>query len=397
MFRMRNPVKAYAWGDPCYLAELLGIEARVLAELWMGAHPTDPSRLIVEGEERALDQYLETAHQAPLPFLFKVLAAAAPLSIQVHPSQTRARQGFARENAQGLKLWDPRRNYKDDNHKPEMLYALTTFEALCGFRDYAEIIDLLDGFGLHGLLPGAGSFIESPSAPGLSAMIRGLLETDQSARSVLIGKILDHDPRAAESHQISELRSVIRYLQNHHPGDAGCLFPIFLNHLLLDPGEAIFIADSVPHAYLKGVGLELMANSDNVLRGALTPKHIDIDELIQTCNFDPQPCSRVEPLRTAEGLTLYSPPAEEFELTLIREADITLHPGPGARIALCLSGTYVLSSPQDELLLGKGESVFISAGEELRIKGEGCLAVAGSTSTPAHMLHLIPGLYLMVT
>ena len=381
MFRLINPVKAYAWGDSRFIQDLLGLVQKPLAELWMGAHPGDPSRILLGDQEQTLNKYLAQNQQQDLPFLFKVLAAGSPLSIQVHPSQSKARAGFARENKLGLALDDPLRNYKDPNHKPEMLLALTEFEALCGFREYNEISTLLQLFGLDEQLPAGVSFVRKPSADTLSSLICQLLELNASSRTNLIKTALEADLRSApNAEQALELQAVCHYLNTHHPGDAGCLFPIFLHYLRLSPDEAIFISEGVPHAYLKGAGLELMASSDNVLRGALTPKHIDVDELMQVCSFEPQSIPKVRPSLTSPDFQLYSPPADEFELMLIHEADFALQPNPQARIVLCLSGTYVLIDAESELVIQKGESVFLGAGEEVHIEGDGSLAVAGTPS-----------------
>ncbi|HRY84656.1 MAG TPA: mannose-6-phosphate isomerase, class I [Candidatus Cloacimonadota bacterium] len=381
MFRLCNPVKTYAWGDSSFIQDLLGLDQSPIAEVWMGAHPADPSRIRIGAEEQPLDEYLRGTHQ-DLPFLFKVLAAGSPLSIQVHPSKSMAREGFARENRIGIAPDDPKRNYKDDNHKPEMLLALTEFEALCGFRDFAEISLFLQHFALDEPLPAAASFIWNPSAAALSGLIRSLLELNTPAQAGFVHRVLNRE--FSEQHrtpQAIELQSVCHRLNVCFPGDIGCLFPLFLNHLRLQPFEAIFISHSIPHAYLRGGGLELMASSDNVLRGALTPKHIDIEELIRVCSFEPQPIHRIESYQNSSDLLVYSPPVSEFELTFPLLADVDLAPAQSARIALCLAGSYTFSSAETSLDISKGESVFIAAGEEVRLKGDGCLAIAGTAST----------------
>lgn len=382
MYRLINPVKAYAWGDSRFIQDLLGLEQKTLAELWMGAHPADPSRILIGNEEQTLDQYLPQNQQPDLPFLFKVLAAGSPLSIQVHPSQAKARAGFARENKLGLALDDPLRNYKDANHKPEMLLALTEFEALCGFREYSEIVTFLELFGLDAQLPAAVSFILKPSVDGLSGLIRQLLELDSEAKAGLVRGVLEIElTKQQADQQAVELQSVCRSLNSSFPSDIGCLFPLFLRYLKLKPYEAIFISHSTPHAYLKGAGLELMASSDNVLRGALTPKHIDIDELIKICSFEPQAILKVIPSCASQVYQIYSPPVNEFELMLFAKTDLALPPSPYARIALCVSGTYRLKTALEELALSKGEAVFITAGEEVCIRGDGSLAIAGTPET----------------
>lgn len=374
MYRMINPVKAYAWGDSLFIQALLGLDQKPLAELWLGAHPSDPSCLITPQGTLPLDTFLELSQQPALAYLFKVLAAASPLSIQVHPSKAKAEQGFARENASGIRLDDPKRNYKDANHKPEMLYALTDFEALCGFRSYAEIIELGKIFGLQTGLKSFNDFAQSPSAQALSDLIRELLSQDPDSKAALIHKVLELDIDQAPA---LELQKLCRYLQSFYPGDAGCLFPLFLNSLRLKPGEAIFISHSVPHAYLKGAGLELMASSDNVLRGALTPKYIDIDELMDVCSFAPQTIPKVTPVIASDGSQLFSPPVDEFELTLISKVDGELKAQAQGRIALCLKGIFDISDTFPQISLQPGESIFITADETITITGEGLLAVVG--------------------
>ncbi|MFT5130484.1 MAG: mannose-6-phosphate isomerase [Rhodothermales bacterium] len=316
--RLSNPIQTYDWGSSTAIPDLLGIPnpaGEPQAELWMGAHPSAPSRvddqpldaLIAEDPQRTLGR------DGQLPFLFKVLAASRPLSIQAHPSLKQAVAGFARENAAGIPIDAPHRNYRDANHKPEILCALTPFEALCGFRSPAEIV---------------AAFSEL-AIPELAAALQRF--------------------RANPGDFCRFLESVLQL-----SGDTGHLCVHMLNRLHLQPGQAIYLPARTLHAYVKGTGIELMANSNNVLRGGRTRKHVDIPELLRVLDFTPSAPTVLCGVRN--GLeTQYPCPASEFALSRIDLADDhyvapDLH---GPEILLCTSG--------DLGLISRGESVFIEA------------------------------------
>jgi len=221
-------------------------------------------------------------HPRRLPFLFKVLASAKPLSIQAHPNRAQARQGFARENELGIPLDAPNRNYKDDNHKPEIICALTPFWALIGFRKIEEMIDLLERLQIHSLEKEIDILRAQPNSAGLKDFFRAVMTLDKQSKEEAVGEALVSAEARADEDPVS---SWMIKLHQEYPGDIGVLSTVLLNLIRLEPGDALYQSAGELHAYLEGVGMELMANSDNVLRGGLTPKHVDVPELLNTLNF----------------------------------------------------------------------------------------------------------------
>ncbi|HPS38289.1 MAG TPA: mannose-6-phosphate isomerase, class I [Candidatus Cloacimonadota bacterium] len=377
--RLLNPIKDYAWGSRSYLQELLDMPDKLgspLAEVWMGAHPESPSRVVTSSGEQDLDLFLASQGDSPLPFLFKVLCADEPLSLQVHPPKALARSGYERENALGLPQDSPRRNYRDANHKPEMLLALTTFEALAGIRDYQEIISTIKLLDLESLPAEFSVFCLEPSPDSLRECFRALLTLAPARRGELINTVLqtlEDRPQFPE-----EIRSAIRLLNEYYPQDIGSIFPIFINYIKLEHGDAIYLEPGIPHSYLRGSGLELMANSDNVLRGALTPKHIDVEEFLKACELAPRSPLRVQPATEMPGFSCFSPPVDEFVLEIIHAPCpcLELHSCPS--IVLCLQGSSTLSEPDSSgaLKLNLGETAFIIGAKAIRIDGKCVVALA---------------------
>lgn len=342
-------IRPYEWGSRTALPELLGTEPTggPQAELWAGAHPAAPSSVdgtpldVLIGRDPAgmlgapsVDRFGPT-----LPYLLKVLAVEKPLSLQVHPTAEQAEAGFAAEEARGIPIGDRARTYKDPFHKPEMVCALTDFHGLCGFRDPAE----------------TAAFLEDLAVPELGAWITALRTAPpaEALRTVLT-EVLDERSRSVLAAVEPALTGVYADIARAHPGDPGILAALLLNHVRLKPGEALFLDAGVPHSYLGGLAIEVMANSDNVLRCGLTGKHIDIPELMRVVEFVPSAPARVEP----EG-NLYRSSAEEF--VLVRH-DLTDDPEelPAGlpQTLLCVEGEARLSS----LPLARGEAAFIPAG-----------------------------------
>jgi mannose-6-phosphate isomerase len=383
VYKLTNPLQNYSWGSRTALSRLLGIpnpSDEPQAELWMGAHPKAPSR-VLSGEtgpalSLPLDELIardpEALLGAPgaslfggrLPYLFKVLSAAQPLSIQAHPSLGQARQGFEKEEEAGIPADAPHRNYKDPNHKPEILCALTPFKALWGFRSFDEIQEAFRNLGVPGELLSRKETIRS--------FFLSLMEMNSAAIQEMLEAAVKPGALPA-GHSGAAWASRLREL---YPGDRGALAPLYLNVVDLEPGEAIFIPSGELHAYLEGTGMELMANSDNVLRGGLTPKHVDIPELLAVLSFESREPERV----TASGTpacTLYKVPAREFLLTRIAlagdEAALERR-SRGAEIFLCLAGGVNILWAGGEMFLERGESVFIGADTgDYRLEGEGIL------------------------
>jgi len=400
MDRLENTVRPYAWGSTTAIPELLGENptGRPQAELWMGAHPGAPSRIdrgtgplplsevIATDPERELGVATVRTYGPRLPFLLKLLAAAAPLSLQVHPDNTQAAQGYADEEARGIPLDAPERNYKDDSHKPELICALTPFEGLCGFRHPLEAAALLEGLGVNGLKPYADILRARPEGEALREVLTALLTADQDAMAATVAE-------AAEAASERPEYAVYAEIAHHYPGDPGVLAAMLLNHVVLRPGEALFLAAGVPHAYLSGLGVEIMANSDNVLRCGLTPKHVDVPELLRIVRFQPTEPGILRPeADDAGGEEVYETPVGEFRLSrFVLVPGARPHPlrSPAAQILLCTAGVVVVRPGEDdgqgdgrsdgaeggagELSLAPGRSVFVPAGETVQISGDGTL------------------------
>ena len=382
---LEGVVQRYAWGSPSAIPALLGIEADgdPQAELWLGAHPAAPARaggarlddLVAGDPESALGAAAASRFGGQLPFLLKVLAAAEPLSLQAHPSAERAATGFAEENAAGIPLDVPERRYKDAHHKPELLCALTPFFALCGFRPVEATLALLERLGL------ADEPVFSELGSGdLRGTVGRLLSLPEGQRADVATTIAD----AAASDESPEAVWA-RRIAHTHPGDPGIGVALLLNLVELQPGEAIFLPAGNLHAYLEGVGVEIMASSDNVLRGGLTPKHVDVDELLAVLDVQPGPPPIVHPL--AEGrIRRYLTPIEEFELSLVDLGDDAAEiAGDRPRVVLCLEGETCLRSGDDELLLEKGQAAWVPAADgPLSLTGTGLAAVA-TRPPPDHL------------
>jgi phosphomannomutase len=342
----------YAWGDPAFIPQLFGlpVSGRPYAEAWFGAHPALPSLADVEGRKVSLDQLLaETptsilgaevaARFAGLPFLFKVLAAADPLSIQVHPSLVRAVSGFRRENAAGLAIQDPKRNYRDPSAKPELFVALTQFQALCGFRTVDEIAAGIEGVPeLSALLPGwrQGS---NPLRSLLSAYFDLSDAQVCPALARWVRRLADSEPLPDSAE--AWIVKADRIFAVDGQSDRGLFFFLLLNLITLEPGQGLFLSPGTPHAYLRGAGVEVMANSDNVLRAGLTKKHADPRELMSNLRFESQNPRVLGP--TAEDSTniMYTTPADAFELHRIDVGSTTTaeHTASGPELLFFLGDT----------------------------------------------------------
>ncbi len=338
----------------------------------MGAHPLAPSRALTPDGERCLTEviaddpvlHLGADHASRfgsrLPFLMKVLAADEPLSLQAHPSREQARRGFAREEAARVPLGAPHRSYKDENHKPELLCALGPFEALSGFRDVEEARTILRALGVAGLerlrLMTDGAELRDGFAEllRLEASVRApLVEAVALRAKELAGR---GGPHARAYHWAAELAA-------KYPGDAGVVSSLLLRHVELAAGEAIFLPAGNLHAYLRGVGIEIMASSDNVLRGGLTPKHVDVEELLEVLDFDAKPPALVKPRPTSEAFFVYPTSAPDFELSRLEiETPFSVSVDvAGAEILFCARGAVTLRAGARSLPLPAGTTAFVPA------------------------------------
>lgn len=377
VLRLKNPIQPYAWGSRRAIAELCGRPVpspTPEAELWLGAHSKAPSRVVDDGHEAPLDALIAGEPEAVLgaqvaqrfgrrlPFLFKVLAAEAPLSIQAHPNREQAGRGFARENRAGIPLDAPHRNYRDDNHKPEVICALTTFWGLNGFRPLDDLECQLARFCPRGLSKVLAACPSTSPQQALQCLFERLLQLAGSEKDAVVAEALDQARRFSPEDPIGHW---VQTLQAAYPGDIGVLAPIVLNLVGLQPGEAMFLPAGQLHAYLNGVGIELMANSDNVLRGGLTPKHIDREELMRVLRFEPGAPDIVAARSLSAIETHYPTPADEFtlsRLTLTPEVTYTAAAARNVEILLVINGEVTLDGTrQAPLHLKRGDSVLIPA------------------------------------
>jgi mannose-6-phosphate isomerase len=374
---LENTIQPYAWGSTTSIETLLGVpnpDGRPQAELWMGAHPKAPSRVQMNDEWIPLDVLIERDPDAilglkaaaefnrRLPFLFKVLAAAAPLSIQAHPNGEQAAAGFERENQGGLPLDDPQRNYRDPNSKPECICALTPFWIMCGFRPPQRILEALRTLSPGALAAELDDFGAQCDATGLRRLFRALLTLSSGRRRQAIDEALLH----ADCWE-DEARRWIAALAHHYPGDMGVLAPALMHVIRLEPGQGIFLAPGVLHSYIEGTGIELMANSDNVVRGALTSKAIDIPELMKLLNFERQEIQIVRGCNRTATETVYPTPAREFSLSRIDLQPAESFQSGAARnveILLCIDGharVTAVGSGKSVLQLPRGSSALVPA------------------------------------
>ncbi|WP_313661936.1 mannose-6-phosphate isomerase, class I [Cellulosimicrobium cellulans] len=422
-YRLENTVQPYDWGSTSAIQDLLGVEpdGRPAAELWMGAHPLAPSRVVPDGAahpgeaprpggttasgtsladlvradpvgvlgQRVLDQY-----GPRLPFLLKVLAAERALSLQVHPHPHRARAGFNRENREGVARDSPLRSFHDDQHKPEMVVAVSRFEGLSGFRRPARILELLDGLDGDLVARMRAALRARPTEAGVreafTLALHARSEPDVAADLVrTVASLRARAERGPVTGSGSPRRTsrradaTVLALAEQHPGDPGAVVSLMLNRVTLAPGESMFVPSGHVHAYLSGCAVEVMASSDNVLRAGLTSKLVDVDALLECATCTPGPAARPRLVDDGSGLVTYRPPVAEFALRVGQvagDAPARL-PAVGPRVVLCLDGAVTLAAGvgegSGETPLARGESVFVPhAAGALNARGEGRVVVA---------------------
>ncbi|MGW0466293.1 mannose-6-phosphate isomerase, class I [Streptomyces sp. NPDC003027] len=381
---LSNTVQPYAWGSTTAIPRLMGTPptGEPQAELWMGAHPAAPSRVDRAHGPRPLDRVIGSDPAAELgaptlrrfgprlPFLLKLLAADAPLSVQVHPDLAQAQAGFARENALGVPLDAPHRTYRDDHHKPEMIVALTPFHGLCGFRTPQRCADLLDALRIAALRPYAEALRTEREEAALAEVFTAFLHPPTGLLTAVTEAVT-----AAAARVGAYQADFLAYAETAraHPDDPGLLPALMLRRVELRPGEALFLGAGIPHAYLSGLGVEIMASSDNVLRCGLTSKHVDAAELARVVRFTALP-TRVLTPREEAGEQVYPAPVDDFRLSRfrLRAAGPARPLSAGApQIVLCTEGEARLTSAEGALRFGPGRSVYVPAAEEVSLTGEG--------------------------
>ncbi|MCU8515821.1 mannose-6-phosphate isomerase, class I [Vibrio vulnificus] len=389
--KLDNVIQNYHWGSTSSISRLFGVDnpcTEPQAEMWMGTHRSGCSKLqdsgellshvIVENQVAVLGDYTSSRF-GELPFLLKVLAAEMPLSIQVHPNKAKAQAGFARENKLDIQITSDKRNYKDPNHKPELVYALTFYEAMNGFRPIEQIIALFKAAKLATLEPERIELENHPNPQGLERFFTAILSLSGDRKQQALSELYeayDNPHTTALSRQAMHYSQAFR---QYYPDDVGLFAPLILNLIELAPGEAMFLHAEVPHAYIRGTALEIMANSDNVLRAGLTPKHIDIPELIANTSFISIHPDKLllEPVVKENRLT-YPVPVDDFSFDIVSvNQEESLQYLRSAEILFCIEGEAHIWSDSQSITIRAGESLFVTNDTKCyRYKGQGRLARA---------------------
>jgi len=394
VFKLINSIKNYDWGSMDWIPALLGqinINRVPQAELWMGVNPSAPSRVKLSGNseyaesepllseligrEKATLLGTETAGKfGTLPFLFKVLAAEKPLSIQAHPDLRQARDGFEKENLKGIPLDAPDRNYKDPGDKPEIICALSDFFALCGFRDAREICSIFEILSME-----SGGIVKQ----GFEKLILALKRQDGNPLKDFLSALFSMNSEWLELlypflkeqqeklkrdyHKFKNEWTLCVYLAGFFPKDHGILAPLYLNIIELDPGSAMYVPAGILHSYIKGLGIELMSDSDNVLRGGLSSKYIDKAELLNILNFSKFKPEVMKVPNPAPFCYKYPAPIENFALSVMHgSGDTAIYAEAGPSILIVSSGCMIINQTTS---LDTGESAFIPPHKNLELSG----------------------------
>ncbi len=392
---LTNKIQNYSWGSHRAISELMGQKTPSdipQAELWMGAHPKASSDIMINGAKEPLIKIIEkypkdilgektaAKFNNTLPYLFKILAAGKPLSIQAHPGKKMAAEGYAKENARGIPMDAPNRNYKDENHKPECICALTPFWALNGFRKIEDILLLLEQVWCRDLENEYKLLKEHPNHNGLKSFFNALMTMETHRQKNIIEQIVKTVENLSTDNII--LKWILK-LNNEYPLDVGVLSPILLNLVCLNPGEAMFLHAGTLHAYLDGTGIEIMANSDNVLRGGLTSKHVDLPELLNLLDFETKEIKIILPSESdLKHEKIYKCNADEFVLSIIdlKNEKYTSAAKRNVEIIICTSGKAEIYEKRTKktIPIKNGGSVIIPAAvKKYFISGNSILYKAG--------------------
>ena len=380
MQQLQGVVRNYAWGSRTALAELTGRSAptpQPEAELWLGAHPAGPSALIGATESTSLLGAIEhdplmqlgdscrTRFGDRLPFLLKVLAANEPLSLQAHPNVQQAQQGYTEEQRRQVPLDAPERNYRDELHKPELVCALTPFDALVGFRPIDRTVAFLNLLNCPALAEHVAALAAQSHADGLRTLFTTWVTLPHARLHALLADVLAACARLAQAGGEFTLEATtVCELGRRYPDDVGVLASLLLNRVSLQPGQALYLPAGNLHAYLGGVAVEVMANSDNVLRGGLTTKHVDVAELLLVLDFTPRDVDVLS--GTGEGAErAYHTTASEFLLSCLQlgtgAASTLRHTGP--QILLCTAGAARVRCGDATVRLSRGVALWVAAGD----------------------------------
>lgn len=394
---LHNRIQPYPWGSPTAIADLTGRpnpDGGPQAELWMGAHPAASSTVDTPEGQRPLTDVIAADPAAELgkpvldrfgvrlPFLLKVLAAQKALSIQVHPTRTQAEVGFADEEARGVARGTAERVFVDDWPKPEVLCALTSFEVLAGLRPAADAARVLGGLSVPALDDVVGALTADPRPATVAAALATLLSWPVAERTELVAQVVAAATKAStrQGDEFAGAYDAVRRMSADHPGDIGLVCSLLLNHLLLEPGQALFMGAGGVHAYIRGTGIELLANSDNVIRAGLTSKHIDVPELLRV--MDPAvPVPVLAGRMESRGVEVFDTPVPEFRLRKMSVGDsgesVAVPADGEPRIVLCVEGEAKLSHDGQVLALASGASCFLSADDtQVRVSGQATLFLA---------------------
>ncbi len=367
--RISGATKNYDWGSKQLVPDFFGLAETIepIAEIWFGTHPLGESKSLAEN--RSLSESLGKR----LRFLVKFLSAERALSIQVHPNSDQAKAGFDLEQAQEIPISDPKRNYKDASHKPEALIALTSFRALCGFRPRTELVTVFTEFGKSE--PEFASLAKDlHSKAPLEKIFEALVDNSELAK-----RFVDTVASSQSNPVAIKVRELVSNLLKQFPGDTGALVALMLNEVALEPGEAIYLPAGNVHAYLSGLGLEVMAASDNVVRAGLTSKHVDVAEVLEVADFSELLEPRLRPKKLAEGLIEYPVDCSEFRIyraevsgkNLLADLDL-----PASAMVVCTAGEVAVSTSLEEReVLTKSEVVLASGAKKLSLSGSGTVFV----------------------
>ncbi|OYN84756.1 mannose-6-phosphate isomerase, class I [Parenemella sanctibonifatiensis] len=383
---LTGTIQNYDWGTSDGIADLLGRspDGQPQAEYWLGAHPKSPSQVgdrpldaVIAEDPAQLGEASRQQFGDRLPYLMKILSAERALSLQAHPSRAQAEEGYAREEEQGIAADARERTYKDSWPKPEMIVSLGEMHALCGFREPRAAADLFGGLGLADRLSTVlGPLTERKGAAALAETFLDALSLTGERAGLINELLVAAVEHAQDRGPVGEFARTAIELDASYPGDPGILAALLLNRVTLQQGQAIFLPAGNLHAYLRGTGVEIMANSDNVLRGGLTSKHIDVAELTKVVDFSPYAPPILTPVEEAPGVRRYPTPAPEFALRCLDEVEAELPAESSARILLVLDGSYTATGAAGELTVAKGQSIYLPAGEQVRLAGAGTAFLA---------------------